>query len=195
MVEIIGLVEGPRIWGWACESTLCGMKKWGHPPPSSVLQTYAGSCCTSLALNPCLVSTWKIRTRAENHLGWWLLVMSIIIRGVQSGGQVTSYHLSPLDLPQFCLKQNFYLLVCGAWRLFWGGGSVIYYYLRGLLFLILIRVWLCCPGMLYIDQVCLELWDLDALSVLRVRHRRALQGDHIRTAHHLPFSRVKVFIG
>lgn len=39
--------------------------------------------------------------------------MSIIIRGVQSGGQVTSCHLSPLDLPRFCLKQNFYLLVVG----------------------------------------------------------------------------------
>lgn len=35
-------------------------------------------------------------------------------------GTSTSCHLSPLDLPQFCLKQNFYLLVYGAWRLLGG---------------------------------------------------------------------------
>ena len=94
--------------------------------------------------------------------------MSIIIIGVQSGGQVTSCHLSPLDLPRFCLKQNFYLLVCGAWRLFFLGGQcylllfevfVVFYFNQGLIVLF----WLSWKA--YINQGGLELRDLIALSL------------------------------
>lgn len=113
-----GGAENLRTGMW--KYSLWNEEKGTRASPAQHCRLMQRSFCTPLALNPCLVSTRKIRTRAENHLGRWLLVMSIIIRGVQSGGQVTSCRLSPLDLPRFCLKQNFYLLVCGAWRLFWG---------------------------------------------------------------------------
>lgn len=54
--------------------------------------------------------------------------MATEIRGVQGRGQVTSC-LYPLAMPQFCLKQLLFLLVCRVWGYFERG--VTYYYFEG----------------------------------------------------------------